>query len=115
MSTCFSISGPHNLGKAVDYNRFFHILSRKRTGIDADIRLVKELSEVIVGPAETTIESPGGAINDAETAQSKVTSAMVFDYTAIKEKYDISLSMTAYGSGMEEEPEVHPGVDDKIF
>ncbi len=57
----------------------------------------------------------GGAINDAETAQSKVTSAMVFDYTAIKEKYDISLSMTAYGSGMEEEPEVHPGVDDKIF
>ena len=44
----------------------------------------------------------GGAVSATETAQSKVTSAMVFDYTALKEKYDISLSMIAYGDGSDE-------------
>ncbi len=53
-----------------------------------------------------------GTVNDTETAQSKVTSAMVFDYTAIKEKYEISLSMSPYGAGIDE-PE--PLDADKIF
>lgn len=53
-----------------------------------------------------------GTVNDAETAQSKVTSAMVFDYTALKEKYGISLSMSPYGAGIDE-PE--PVDADKIF
>ncbi|MEG2063504.1 MAG: DNA primase [Alistipes sp.] len=41
----------------------------------------------------------GGGINDNVGAQSKVTSAMVFDYTALMGKYEISLSMSAYGTG----------------
>lgn len=57
----------------------------------------------------------GGTVNATETAQSKVTSALVFDYTAIKEKYDISLSMTLYGDGGDETEVVANEIEDKPF
>lgn len=57
----------------------------------------------------------GGTVSDTETAQSKVTSALVFDYTALREKYDISLSMTAYGSGDDSDPTIDSDTDEKPF
>ena len=57
----------------------------------------------------------GGGINDNEGAQSKVTSAMVFDYTLLKEKYEISLSMSAYGVGDDLKPAPEPNGEDKLF
>ncbi len=57
----------------------------------------------------------GGGINDNEGAQSKVTSAMVFDYTLLKEKYEISLSMSAYGTGDDSEPAPETDGEDKPF
>ncbi len=55
----------------------------------------------------------GGTVNDTETAQGKVTSAMVFDYTAVKEKYDVSLSMLAYGNGEDETQSPIPEIEDE--
>lgn len=57
----------------------------------------------------------GGGINENEGAQSKVTSAMVFDYTLLKEKYEISLSMSAYGTGDDSEPVPESDTEDKPF
>ena len=39
---------------------------------------------------------------------------MVFDYTALKEKYDISLSMIAYGDGSDE-TDASVETEDKLF
>lgn len=47
----------------------------------------------------------GATVCVSEAVQSKPTSAMVFDYTALKEKYEIGLSLIAYGDGSDAEPE----------
>ncbi len=39
---------------------------------------------------------PGGTVYENEASLGKVTSAMVFDYTALKEKYEISLSLSPF-------------------
>lgn len=57
----------------------------------------------------------GGTIYETAGAQSKVTSAMVFDYTVLKEKYEISLSMSAYGNGDDSESMPEPDTEDKPF
>jgi hypothetical protein len=46
---------------------------------------------------------PSGFVGSGEEAQSKVTSAMVFDYTALKERYGVSLAMLAYGTGSDDD------------
>jgi len=40
---------------------------------------------------------------------------MVFDYTLLKEKYEISLSMSAYGTGDDSEPAPETDGEDKPF
>ena len=40
---------------------------------------------------------------------------MVFDYTLLKEKYEISLSMSAYGTGDDSEPVPESDTEDKPF
>ena len=47
-----------DLCRSVYPDGFFHVGRRQRTVVGADIGLVEQLSEVIVGTAETTVKNP---------------------------------------------------------